>query len=97
MEPLTDDDGMRLLSMEDIEAMTGWTHETVKHYATTGARARREGSAQLKDMPEAVARVRKHMVKSNGKPLVVWASVWREDQIREWLADGRGVEIREPK
>lgn len=94
MEPLTDDDGMRLLSMEDIEAMTGWTHETVKHYSTTGSRARREGTADDRDMPAAhPVRVRKTMMKANNKPLVVWASVWREDRIRAWLRV-RGVEIR---
>jgi hypothetical protein len=89
-DPLRDHDGEPLLFMDDIERMTGWQHETVKHYSTAGSRARREGSATEQHMPERAKQVRRRMTKGNGQPLVVWVSVWRQDAIKAWLK-ARGV------
>lgn len=89
---MRDSDGEPLLFMDDIEKMTGWERETVKHYATTGRRARREQRATARDMPEESARVRRQIVKGDGKPLVVITSVWRRDRILAWLK-ARGVKV----
>jgi hypothetical protein len=83
-------DGTPLLLMTDIERLTGWSHETVKQYASKGNRARSENRATVKDMPAAVSRVKVQMTKSNGDPLVVWTSLYRQDEIIAWL-DARGV------
>lgn len=92
MDDITrDQDGEPLLFLEDIEAMTGWSHETVKHYATAGNRARAEGNATVRHMPLAVRRTRKKVTKANGKPLVLWVSLWRRDQVLTWL-EARGIE-----
>lgn len=92
-QQLRAEDGTPLLLMTDIERMTGWSHETVKQYASKGARSRREGTATGKDMPAAVDRVRVQMAKANGDPLVVWTSVYRQDEILAWLR-ARGIEPR---
>jgi hypothetical protein len=89
-ERLRDADGEPLLFLEDIEALAGWTHETVKAYATAGNRARAEGNATPRHMPAAVRRVRKTKTKGNGKPLVVWVSLYRRDEVMKWLEE-RGV------
>jgi hypothetical protein len=80
--------------MTDIEQMTGWTIETVKHYVTDGRRARREGKITSKHMPPEHSQVRRTLEKSDGKPLVVYTPVWRDDVIRNWLRE-RGVTVRE--
>jgi hypothetical protein len=38
--------------------------------------------------------VRRTLEKSDGKPLVVYTPVWRDDVIRNWLRE-RGVTVRE--
>lgn len=129
-QPYQDTDGHPLLFADAIEELTGWTTETIRHYATAGNRARSEGTvlgdydrlvqraaaaeaalaeagnagratagaerrvagyrAQLRYMPQTVKKVRRTMTKADGKPLVVWSPLWREDQIRTWLR-ARGV------
>jgi hypothetical protein len=91
-ETLRDDDGTRLLFMDDIERLTGWTNWTVKHYATVARRARREGKETPKHMPAEVDKVRRTLVKSDDQPLVVNTPVWREDHIMAWL-EARGVKL----
>lgn len=126
----TDTDGTPLLFVDAIEQLTGWTNETIRHYATAGNRARNEGTAlddydeivkrataaehaleaasslgrstagaerrrngyvaQLKIMPKYVKKVRREMTKADGKPLVVWSPLWRQDHIDAWLR-ARGV------
>lgn len=89
-QQLKDHDGEPLLFMQDIQKMTGWKNETIRHYATAGRRARTDGTATSRHMPESAERVRRETIKGDGKRLVVWASVWRKCDIVEWLRE-RGV------
>lgn len=86
--------GEQNLFTEDIERLTGWKNETVRHYVTAGNRARREGTATDRDMPASVDRIRRELTKGNGKPLAVWTPVWRKTDILRWL-EARGVELQE--
>jgi len=90
MSEYTDKDGEPLLFASDVEAITGWRNETIRHYATAGQRARRERKSTPKHMPKMVKKVRRTLTKSNGDPLVVWSPLWRQDHIGRWLV-ARGV------
>lgn len=83
--------GDKLIFMEDIERMTGWSNETVRHYASSARRARREGNVGPEHMPEEVDKVRRELTKSDGRPLVVWTPRWREQDIIRWLAARGGT------
>lgn len=130
----TDTDGTPLLFVDAIEELTGWTNETIRHYATAGNRARNEGTVpgdyvrvldhldaararlaaldpsgdgtskrvvtarkrvrdlehQARLMPKPARKVRRTMTKADGKPLVVWSPLYREDHVMAWLR-ARGV------
>lgn len=91
MPPRNPDSGP-LLFMSDIEQLTGWKNDTVKHYSTASARHREAGTATDWDMPAPVRKVRRKLIKSDGQPLVVWTPQWRSADILAWLRV-RGVAV----
>jgi hypothetical protein len=84
-----DDDGVRLLFMEDIAVKAHVKESSVRSYNAAARRNRRNRKPMPFDMPPATRRVRRTFIKGDGQPLVVQTPVWREDRIDAWLASRR--------
>lgn len=91
-ERYTDADGAKLIYADEIASMSGVEVATIKHYATLAAQQRRARKVTRYTMPKRRKTVRRTLEKSNGQPLVVNTSVWREDEILAWFRD-RGLEL----
>lgn len=76
---------VRLLYTADIAAIAGWEEATVRHYNSVARKARRLRKDTPHHMPNPARKVRRRLIKANGKPLVVWTPVWRETDILPWL------------
>lgn len=102
-EPLTDDDGMPLLTMEEIADLLGWKVATVRNYNAAGRRARgkrRRGEKPGKsdwaagaEFPPFKRKVRRSFLKANGQRGEVPTPVWRRDAVAAYAA-ARGLTLR---
>jgi hypothetical protein len=87
-EVLRDNDGTRLLDMDEVAIVCGWKRATVRHHSSAGKRAARTNPRQKRkptDFPPYARKVRVEFVKSDGKRGATYTPVWREDVIVRYL------------